>query len=140
MNTGINFLNPFLEQESLTLMFVALGLGILGMGYARLKSKESFQLHRWVMSSAIILNLISICLVMFPSIFNYYYNMNNSVVAPFSVLQIVHSVFGGPTVILSGMYILNDLPVNTKKWMRITAFLWIASIVFGAMVYYTMPS
>ncbi len=138
--SGFNYLNSFLVQESIALMFVALGLAILGIGYGRLKTKEALQLHRWVMSGAIILNLISIFLVMIPSLFLYYINLSNSVSSGFSILQIVHSVEGIPAVILSVMYLFNDLPQPTKKWMRITAVLWITSIVLGAVVYYTMPS
>ena len=58
MNIGPswNYLNPFLVQESITLMFVALGLAIIGIGYARIKTKEFFQLHRWIMSGATVSN------------------------------------------------------------------------------------
>jgi uncharacterized membrane protein YozB (DUF420 family) len=55
-------------------------------------------------------------------------------------LQIVHSAIGVPPVILTVMYLFNDLPQPTKKWMKITAILWLVSIVLGAVVYYTMPS
>ncbi len=142
MNTssGFNYMNSFLVQESIALMFVALGLAILGIGYGRLKTKESLLLHRWVMSGAVILNLISIFLVMFPSAAIYYTNINNSLTSGFSILQIVHSVEGIPAVILSVMYLFNDLPQPTKKWMRITAIFWLTSIALGAAVYYTMPS
>ncbi len=142
MSTGstFNYMNSFLVQESIALMFVALGLAILGIGYARIKTKESFQLHRWVMSGAVVLTVIAIFFVMFPSLFIYYTTMSNSVSSGFSILQIVHSVEGVPAVGLSVMYLFNDLPKPTKKWMRITAVLWIVSIVLGAAVYYTMPS
>ncbi len=138
--SGFNYMNSFLVQESIALMFVALGLAILGIGYGRLKTKEALQLHRWVMSGAVILNLISIFFVMVPSGYLYYINLSNSVASGFSILQIIHSVEGIPAVILSVMYLFNDLPQPTKKWMRITAVFWITSIALGAVVYYTMPS
>jgi hypothetical protein len=56
---SVNYLNPFLVQESLVLMFVALGLAIVGFGYGKLKNKESLYMHRWVMSGAIVLFLAS---------------------------------------------------------------------------------
>jgi uncharacterized membrane protein YozB (DUF420 family) len=121
-------------------MFVALGLAIIGIGYARLKSKEFLQLHRWVMSGAIILTLVSIFFVMFPSFYIYYITPSNNFSSSFSILQIVHSALGVPPVTLTVMYLFNDLPQPTKKWMKITAILWIMSIVLGAVVYYTMPS
>ena len=140
MGTTFNYLNSFLVQESISLMFVALGLAILGIGYARLKSKESMQLHRWVMSGAVILTMVSIIFVMFPSLIIYYITPSISFISSFSILQIVHSAIGVPPVILTVMYLFNDLPQPTKKWMKITAILWIVSIALGAVVYYTMPS
>jgi uncharacterized membrane protein YozB (DUF420 family) len=121
-------------------MFVALGLAILGIGYARLRNKESLQLHRWVMSGAIILTLISIFFVMFPSLIIYYIAPTINLFSSFSILQLVHSAIGVPPVILTVMYLFNDLPQPTKKWMKITAILWLVSIALGAVVYYTMPS
>jgi uncharacterized membrane protein YozB (DUF420 family) len=142
MNLGstFNYLNNFLVQESISLMFVALGLAILGIGYARLRSKESLQLHRWVMRGATVLTLVAIFFVMFPSLIIYYITPSISFFSSFSILQIVHSVIGVPPVILTVMYLFNDLPLPTKKWMKITAVLWIVSIALGAVVYYTMPS
>ena len=140
MGTTFNYMNSFLVQESISLMFVALGLAILGIGYARLKSKESMQLHRWVMRGAVILTMVSIIFVMFPSLIIYYITPSISFISSFSILQLVHSAIGVPPVILTVMYLFNDLPQPTKKWMKITAILWIVSIALGAVVYYTMPS
>lgn len=140
MGSTSSYLNPFLVQESITLMFVALGLAIIGFGYARLKAKEFLQLHRWVMSGAIILTIVSIFFVMFPSLYVYYITPSNIVSSPFSILQIIHSAIGVPPVTLTVMYLFNDLPQPTKKWMKITAILWLVSIALGAAVYYAMPS
>jgi uncharacterized membrane protein YozB (DUF420 family) len=142
MNIGstFNYMNSFLVQESIALMFVALGLAILGIGYARLQGKEFLQLHRWVMSGAIILTLVSIFFVMFPSFYIYYITPSNNASSSFSILQLIHSALGVPPVTLTVMYLFNDLPQPTKKWMKITAILWIISIALGAVVYYSMPS
>jgi uncharacterized membrane protein YozB (DUF420 family) len=140
VGSTINYLNSFLLQESISLMFVALGLVILGIGYARLRSKESLQLHRWVMGGASVLTLVSIFFVMFPALIIYYIAPSISFFSSFSILQIVHSAIGVPPVILTVMYLFNDLPKPTKKWMKITAILWLVSIALGAVVYYTMPS
>lgn len=134
------YLNAFLQQESFTLMFVALGLMIIGIGYAKLKTKESFQLHRWIMSGAVILNITSIFTVMLPSLFLFYINPSSSLSSSFSILQITHVAIGFPAVVLSLLYVFNDLPQPTRKWMQITAALWIVSIALGAIVYYTMPN
>jgi len=140
VGSTINYLNSFLLQESISLMFVALGLVILGIGYARLRSKESLQLHRWVMGGATVLTLVSIFFVMFPALIIYYIAPSVSFFSSFSILQIVHSAIGVPPVILTVMYLFNDLPKPTKKWMKIAAILWSVSIALGAVVYYTMPS
>jgi hypothetical protein len=134
------YMNSFLVQESISLMFVALGLAIIGFGYARLKTKESLQLHRWIMSGATILTIISIAFVMVPSLYLYYAVPNTDLFSNFSLLQLVHSIEGIPTLVLSGLYLINRLPQPTKIWMRITAILWVVGIALGAVVYYTMPS
>ena len=140
MGSNFSYLNAYLQQESLTMMLVALGLVIIAIGYARLRSKEGLQLHRWIMSGAVFLNLISIFVVMLPSLFIYYIDPNYSVSSPFSILQIVHMAIGFPAVVLSVMYVFNDFPQPTKKWMLATAVLWFFSVALGAVVYYTMPS
>jgi uncharacterized membrane protein YozB (DUF420 family) len=140
MSMNMNYLNPFLVQESITLMFVALGLAIIGVGYARIKIGEYLKLHRWIMSGAVILTLISVFFVMFPALIIYYIDPINSFFSSFSILQITHSAIGVPAVILTVMYLFNDLPQTTKKWMRIAVVLYLTSIALGAVVYYTMPS
>ena len=104
------YMNSFLVQESMSLMFVALGLAIIGFGYARLKTKESLQLHRWIMSGATILTIISIAFVMVPSLYLYYAVPNTDLFSNFSLLQLVHSIEGIPTLVLSGLYLINRLP------------------------------
>ena len=92
------------------------------------EAKKALQLHRWIMSGAVFLNLISIFVVMLPSLFIYYIDPSNSVSSPFSTLQIVHMAVGFPAVVLSVMYVFNDFPQPTKKWMLITATLWLFSV------------
>ena len=140
MSMGVNYLNAFLEQESLTMMFVALGLGIIGMAYGKIRTKDSLQFHRWIMTGAVLLNLISIFLVMLPSLYIFYIDPSANVASSFSILQIAHSVIGVPTTTMTLLFVFNDLPQPTQKWMQLTAFLWILSIALGAVVYYTMPS
>ena len=138
MNTS--YLNSFVVQESISLMFVALGLVIIGFAYGKLKTKDALYLHRWIMSGAIILSIISIALVMIPSLYIYYVTPEIDFFSNFSILQVIHSIEGIPTLALSLMFLFNRLPQPTKRWMRITAVLWIIGIALGAVVYYTMPS
>ena len=77
---------------------------------------------------------------MVPSLYLYYAVPNTDLFSNFSLLQLVHSIEGIPTLVLSGLYLINRLPQPTKIWMRITAILWVVGIALGAVVYYTMPS
>lgn len=131
---------PLLEQESLMLIFVALGLGIVGMAFGRIKTKDSFQMHRWIMTGAVALNLIAILLVMLPSLVFFYINPDMNTSSSFSIVQIIHSIVGFPAFTMALIFAFNDLPKNTKKWMIITAVLWLTSIALGAVVYFTMPN
>ena len=131
---------PLLQQESLTLVFVALGIGIIGMAFGKIRNKDSLQLHRWIMTGAVGLNLIAILVVMFPSLVIFYINPNVNASSSFSILQIIHSVIGFPAFTMAMLFAFNDLPKNTKKWMVATAILWLLSIALGAIVYFTMPS
>jgi uncharacterized membrane protein YozB (DUF420 family) len=140
MSGGNITIPPLLQQESLMLVFVALGLGIIGMAFGRIRNKDSFQLHRWSMTGAVGLNLIAILVVMFPSLVIFYINPNINVSSSFSILQIVHSIVGFPAVTMALIFAFNDLPKNTKKWMVATSILWLTSIALGAVVYFTMPN
>lgn len=131
---------PLLAQESLMLVFVALGLGVIGFAFGKIKNKDSFQLHRWIMTGAVGLTLIATFVVMIPSLVFFYINPNMNVTSAFSILQIVHSVIGFPAMALTLIFAFNDLPKNTKKWMVVTAILWLTSIALGAVVYFTMPN
>jgi uncharacterized membrane protein YozB (DUF420 family) len=134
------FPNALLEQESLTIIFVALGLGIVGMAYGRIKGKESLQLHRWIMTGAVVLNFVAIFIVMFPSLFNFYTNPEMDMLSSFSFLQIIHGIVAFPAINMALIFALRDLPTQTRKWMRTTAILWVTSIALGAIVYFTMPN
>jgi uncharacterized membrane protein YozB (DUF420 family) len=140
LEAGRMFPNALLEQESLTLIFVALGLGIIGMVYGRIKSKETLHMHRWIMTGAVVLNVIGILVVMLPSLFNFYTNPAMDTLSPFSFLQIIHAIIAFPAINLAVIFAFNDLPKPTKKWMRITAVLWVTSIAMGAIIYFTMPN
>ena len=141
MSTNTNLvIPPLLAQESLMLIFVALGLGIIGFAFGKIKNKDSFQLHRRIMTGAVGLTLIGIMVVMLPSLVFFYINPNMNVTSTFSIIQIVHSIIGFPAMALTLIFAFNDLPKNTKKWMVITTVLWLTSIALGAVVYFTMPN
>jgi uncharacterized membrane protein YozB (DUF420 family) len=133
-------LNALLEQEAMTIIFVSLGLGVVGIGFGWFKNKDLLQMHRWVMTSVIILNLLAIYIVMFPSLLTFYYDPMMDKNSPFATLQVIHSLIGLPTVAFALIFASNHLPKPTKRWMHITALFWLTSITLGAIVYFTMPN
>lgn len=92
------------------------------------------------MTGAVALNLIAILVVMLPSLVFFYINIDADIFSSFSILQIIHSIVGFPAFASALIFAFNDLPKNTKKWMIVTAILWLTSIALGAVVYYTMPN
>ena len=134
-------MNALLEQEALTLVFVSLGGGIIGIGFGWNKTKDFLKMHRFVMTSVIIMNIMSIFVVMFPSLISFYSDpVIPSMYSSFSNLQIIHSIVGIPTMTLGLSYAFNRLPKSTKMWMRVTTIIWLTSIILGAIVYFTIPN
>jgi len=136
---GLAISKPLLEQISLATISVALGFGIIGMAFRNKERTESLQLHKRMMTGAVAFNLIGIFIVMFPSIVGFYINPFINDASSFSFLQIIHAIVGFPAVTLALIFAFNDLPKNTKKWMRATAILWLTSIALGAIIFFTIP-
>jgi len=132
-------ISPLLEQKALTLIFVAIGIGIIGVGFGMLRSKEWLQLHRWTMTGVLALSLAAILVVMIPSLYMFYSDPNVAWFSPFSMLQIAHGVVGVPAIVMAFQFSLGRLPKNMRKWMVANAALWIVGAALGAVVYLTMP-
>ena len=84
--------------------------------------------------------MAAVFLAMLPSLFSFYVPPNVKMVSPFSMLQLIHGGVGFPAIVLGLIHATGDLPTDTKKWMRLTAVLWLTSIAIGVSVYITMPS
>ena len=62
-----------LSQLTLTVMLVALGIVLMGIGFGHLsKTKLSLLQHRWILTAAVALTLGAIFLVMVPAAFRFY--------------------------------------------------------------------
>jgi uncharacterized membrane protein YozB (DUF420 family) len=130
---------PAVSQATLTLMFVVLGIIVIGIGFGRLtKTKESLLQHRWALSAAIVLALAAIFFVMLPSAFRYYVDPDVEFFSALSYTTIIHGIIGVPAVVTGLIYAFGDLPKNVKKWMRITAVLWIADMAVGVFLFLLM--
>ncbi len=120
-------------------MFVSLAMGLLGMGFGRIKrDANAYKMHRWVMSVAVILNLTAIFLVMLPSAFLFYTDPDVMVFEPMSLTTIAHAIIGVPAIITAIIYVVGDLPSKTKSWMRTTSILWVSNIGIGIFMFLQM--
>ncbi len=127
------------SQTTLTVMFVVLGLVLIGISFGRFtKSKESLLQHRWTLTVAVALTLGAVFFVMLPSAFVYYVDPDVQFLSSLSLTTIVHAVVGVPAVVTGLIYVFGDLPVKVKKWMRITATLWISVLALGVVMFLQM--
>ncbi len=123
---------PELSQATLAIMFVALGIILMGIGFARLsKTKENLRQHRWFLTVAVALTLGTVFLVMIPSGFSFFIDPSLQFLNSLTIETLAHSAVGATAIITALIYVFGDLPRNVKRWMRITAALWIAALVLG---------
>jgi uncharacterized membrane protein YozB (DUF420 family) len=128
-----------LSQATLTLMFVVLGILLMGIGYGYLaKSKESLLQHRWSMTIAIALGTAAILLVMVPSAFRFYIDPDVQFFSTLSIITVIHGVIGVPAIVIGVIYAFGDLPQKIKRWMRWAAVFWVISLVLGVVVFLQM--
>ncbi len=128
-----------ISQATLMVMFVVLGIILIGVGFGRLaKTKESLLQHRWVLSAAVALTLVAVFTVMVPSTFRYYIDPDLMLFSNMSITTVIHGVIGVFALTTGVIYAFGDLPSNVKKWMRITVALWLADIVLGVVLYLQM--
>lgn len=128
-----------LSQLTLTLMFVVLGIILIGIGFGFIaKNRESLLQHRWSMTVAIILASVAIFLVMVPSAFNFYIDPDLELISNISITTLAHGIIGVPAIVIGVIYAFGDLPQKIKRWMRWTAALWIISLVLGVVVFLQM--
>lgn len=127
------------SQATLTLMFVVLGIILIGIGFGYLtKTRENLLQHRWALSAAILLSVGAIFVVMLPSAFRFYIDPDVEFFSSMSYTTMIHGVIGVPAVTTAIIYAFGDLPRNVRKWMRITAFLWVADMIIGILLYFQM--
>lgn len=128
--------SPVVSQIVLTLMLVVLGVLLVGVGFGYLaKNREGALMHRWTLSVSVAFTMGAVLLVMLPTAFRYYIDPDVEFFSLLSITTIIHGIIGFPAVVTGLIYVFGDLPVNRKKWMRITAYLWLATIALGVTLY-----
>jgi uncharacterized membrane protein YozB (DUF420 family) len=120
-------------------MLVVLGIIAIGIEFGHLnKSKVSLLQHRWILTVALALTLGAVFLVMVPTTFRFFIDPNLKFFSSSSIVTSIHTAVAFPAVVLALIYAFGDLPTKVKKWMRITAVLWVASIVLGVGLFLQM--
>jgi uncharacterized membrane protein YozB (DUF420 family) len=131
---------PVVSQTIMTVMLVSLGILLMGIGYGYIgKSKENLLQHRWTLSAAVALTLGAVFLGMLPSFVRYYIDSDVQFFSALSGTTILHAVVSIPAIVLGTVYAFGRLPKkNLKKWMRLTAVLWVATIIIGVVLFLQM--
>jgi len=107
-----------------------------GIGFGRVvKTKKSLLYHRWILSAAVMLTLLAVFMVMLPSAFRFYIDPDVMFFSNVSITTVIHGIVGVPAVATAVIYAFGDLPMKIRKWMRLTAILWIADIVLGVVLF-----
>jgi uncharacterized membrane protein YozB (DUF420 family) len=131
---------PVISQTVMSMMLVILGILLVGIGFGYLtKSKENLLQHRWALSAAIALTLGAVSFGMLPSFIRYYLDPDVEFYSSLSAVTIIHTIIAIPAVITAIVYVFGFLPKkNLKKWMRLTAALWLASFIVGLILFLQM--
>jgi uncharacterized membrane protein YozB (DUF420 family) len=125
---------------NLILQIVTLIMIFISLGY---KSKNKFKIHGGLMGIAIILLLVSLFAVMFPSLSSNYEYLTTSTSELGVQTAWVHASLGIITLIL-GIFLVTAWALKTsnitacmrrKRIMDITVLFWIISLVFGIATY-----
>jgi uncharacterized membrane protein YozB (DUF420 family) len=127
------------SQLSLTALLVALGIMLVGIGYGRfLKTKDGLLQHRWALSATVGLSIFAIFFVMMPTFFTFYTDSDLVPFSSMSITTLLHGAVGLPAFVSALIYVFGDLPSKTRKWMRITAGLWISTVLLGLVMFVQM--
>ncbi len=131
--------SPVVSQTVLTLMFVVLGVLLVGWGYGYLgKSKAALLQPRWTLTTVLVLTLIPVVLVMAPTMYRFYTDPDVMVFSSMSITQIIHTAVSIPALGTALVYAFGRLPANVKRSMRWTSALWVASLVLGVLIFLQM--
>jgi uncharacterized membrane protein YozB (DUF420 family) len=75
---------------------------------------------------------------MLPSFFRFYIDPDVMLFSTVSITTVIHGVVGVPAVATAVIYTFGDLPMKVKKWMQLTAILWITDIGLGVVLFLQM--
>jgi uncharacterized membrane protein YozB (DUF420 family) len=117
---------------------------IVGYLYVR---KQKIIWHAQIITISFAMILISFLLVMIPSLVMNYNTFLDPATVMFDIASIVHIPLGIAVTVLGAILVIrwarNDYRVENMKatlLMRVTLINWAASVLTGAVIYFTMPS
>ena len=126
-------------QATAVLQVVILALLLLGV---EVKRRKKFVLHGVTMLGAVVLNVLSFVLIMFPSLLTMEI-ISRQPLHVISMVTLIHSSTGLSVVIL-GIWLLAAWRLRSspamcfrhRQRMRLTATLWLVALLMGFVLYY----
>lgn len=125
-------------QANAALQMIILVLLLAGVG---IKRRQKHVLHGLVMVTAVIVNLLSFVLIMFPSLTRMVI-ISTQPFHPSSIATLIHSVIGIVVIVLgiwlvSVWHLQSDLKncFRNRKLMRLTTALWLSALLIGFVLY-----
>jgi len=120
---------------NLLIQIVIFILLMVGVKFAREKTKEGLKKHGRIMAVAVVLNAASIFFAMGPSfVVNF-----GAVLAEVSTisfpLTMLHHLLGLAAEVLGVVFIFKKFG-KVRFWMRVTMALWLVSLILGFFFYY----
>ena len=107
---------------------------LLLTGVLYLKRRADIKKHRLFMGLATILQAFAIVLIMGRSFFSYVGFLVERFYQVTPIVTWVHGITGGLAVVLGIIFLLRH-PRKIRRWMRITAVLWVISLTLGTFYY-----
>lgn len=119
---------------NLLLQLIVLVVLIVGIKFGKEKTEKSLKTHGDFMTVVVVLSAIGILLVMVPSfVTNFSAVLNEPSTIGFPLTSI-HAFFGILAEGLGVAFVFKKFG-NVRMWMRLTAPLWLISVIFGISFY-----
>lgn len=118
----------------LLLQLIVLVVLIVGVKFGKEKTERSLKTHGNVMIAAVVLNAIGVLLVMLPSFVTNLSAVLNETSTIGLPLTSIHMFIGILAEGLGVAFIFKKFG-NVRMWMRLTAALWLISILLGISFY-----
>jgi len=127
---------PAISYLVLLLQILIFIILVIGVKFAREKTKGSLKAHGRIMTIAVVLNAFAILLVMGPSLFGSLNAALDEFASLGFPLTLVHHTLGLLAEILGVVFVFKKFG-KVRMWMRLITLLWLIAFVFGIFFYLT---